>query len=329
MGRVPEEPIFDANVKLAVIKTKATQVASSWSSEEKQTKDDRLISAVSWPDGLDFGKLKSAKTGKEYNETCLQYMVDLSQAGLWLTDSGQTPMQLLAHSTNNGVTIRAEKAPVKGVRFPDLECVRHTAEFDVDAETLFDIYVRLTYTDAIDAYTYLVEMLEEIDVGDSKRFSWAHVERTADKIFPMFAHRDFVVLDFVDKENLMAVSRSCVHPARPQTPVPTCVHGLVGMCSKNPSRTLRSPLCYFQRVIPIGENKSRVVQFQYSDMGGVIPPAEQTRAVVQFGMDNMARFYDLVQKAKGLKVGPQAEDYLANPLLPEWRQDVADMIPGL
>mmetsp|Transcript_5343 Transcript_5343/g.11725 ORF Transcript_5343/g.11725 Transcript_5343/m.11725 type:complete len:324 (-) Transcript_5343:321-1292(-) len=319
--RVPEEPGFDPVEK---------RTSGDDEDQKSTTMPYSSISLVSWPNALDFNKLKSEETdGKDYAGVCLHYMLNMVQAGLRLTDAEITPMEYLTSLTRGSLTIQAEKAPVVGVPFPGLECVRHTAEFDVDAKTLFDMYVRLSYTEAIDSYTYLVEMLEEIDTAG--KFSWAHVAYTADKIIPLFAHRDFVTFDFVDEENLILVSRSCLHPGRPQTPVPTCLHGLIGTCSKRPSRTLRSPLCYFLRVVPLGENKCRILQFQYSDLGGIFSPTEQTKGVVKFGLDNLERLYHLAQKiqSSGLKVGPKTPDYLSNPLLPKWRQAVDEMIPGL
>jgi hypothetical protein len=318
MGRVPEEPAFDAVGRITSVDV---------SNAEGQPTEPS-ITAVSWPNALDFNKLESQNAGKY--RVLQQHMEEMAQAGLRLTDTDKTPMELVTRQTKNGMTVQAEKASVVGVSFPDLQCVRHQAEFDIDAKTVFDVYNRLNYTEAIDAYTYLVEQLEEVDCAES-RFSWAHVAYTGDKIMPGFAHRDFVTFDFVDADNLMLVSRSCVHPSRPQTPDPTCLHGIVGMCSNRPSRTIRSPLCYFLRVIPLGENKCRVVQFQYSDVGGIVPPKSQTEAVVKFGLGNLERFNHLVKKAQTnkLKIGPEMEDYLANPLVPKWRQDVNVMIPGL
>ena len=329
MGRVPQEPASDTAQELD--KNSSMAVTQAGDGEGEPSQSQRSISAVTLPNALDFIKLKeSCGAGQEYDATCRQHMMDMVQAGLRLTDAGLTPMEHVSCKTDSNITIQVEKAPVDGVPYPDLDCVRHIAEFDVDAKTVFDVYVRLNYTDAIDAYTYLVEMLEEINCG-KERFSWAHVAYTADKIMPFFAHRDFVTFDFVDTENLMLVSRSCSHPDRPQTKTPEFYHCFTGIFSKDPSRTIRSPPCYFMRVIPLGENKCRVVQFQYSDLGGVIPPGEQTKAVVRFGLDNLHRFNRLVQQTqiKVLGVGPHTTDYLSNPLVPKWRQPVDEMIPGL
>lgn len=326
MGRIPQDPAFDSEEK----RISGVETQHSGDDECQKNNSDRSLSAVSWPSALNFIKLKSEKTGKEYSAICQQHMEDMAHAGLRLTDADLTPMEFVTRRTKHGISIQAEKARVVGVPFPDLQCVRHTSDFDMDAKTVFDVYVRLNYTKAIDQYTYLVQLLEKIDsVGD--RFSWAHVAYTADKIVPFFAHREFVTFDFVDAENLMLVSRSCLHPRRPQTMDPTCLHGILGTFSKRPSRTIRSPLCYFLRIIPLGEKKCRVVQFQYSDIGGIVPPVEQTKAVVKFGLRSMNRFYRLLRRAqaKGLEVGPETKGYLANPLLPKWHKPVAKMIPGL
>ena len=173
--------------------------------------------------------------------------------------------------------------------------------------------------------------MEEIDTSSSnEQNSWSHVVYTADKIIPGFAHREFVTLDFVDKENLLLVSRSCQHSQRPLTKVPKLRHCIKGMF-KSPKRKLRSPLCYFLHVVPLSENKCRVVQFQYSDMGGIILPKEQTKAVIKFGLDNIDRFYHLLKEVqrKELNVGLSTKDYLANPLNNGWNQSVGDMIKGL
>ena len=191
----------------------------------------------------------------------------------------------------------------------------------------------MNYTEAIDAYTYLVEQLEVISSSsDDKRFGWCHVVYTADKIVPCFAHREFVTFDFVDTGNLLLVSRSCEHHLRPLTKVPKLRHCIRGMFTKKtPKRKLRSPLCYFLRVVPLEEKKCRVVQFQYSDVGGIIPPKEQTKAVIKFGLDNLGRFYHLLNKVqrKDLDVGPNTKEYLANPLSNGWNKQISKMIPGL
>jgi len=176
--------------------------------------------------------------------------------------------------------------------------------------------------------------LEEIDTSSNneQNNSWSHVVYTADKIIPGFAHREFVTLDFVDTENLLLVSRSCQHPQRPLTKVPKLRHCIRGMFTKKPpKRKIRSPLCYFLHVVPLSENKCRVVQFQYSDMGGIILPKEQTKAVIKFGLDNLDRFYHLLNEVerKELDVGPSTKNYLANPLQNGWNQSVGDMIKGL
>lgn len=222
-------------------------------------------SPILLPHALDFTKLKSDNIcNKEYNTICNQHMKEMAEAGLHLTDANQTPMELISHrKTKHGVVIQAEKCPVVGVDIDiqHLECVRHTAaELDMNAETVFDTYVKLNYTEAIDAYTYLVEQLEVISSSsDDKRFGWCHVVYTADKIVPCFAHREFVTFDFVDTENLLLVSRSCEHHLRPSTKVPKLRHCIRGMFTKKtPKRKLRSPLCYFLRVVPLGEKKCRV-----------------------------------------------------------------------
>ncbi|KAL7549173.1 hypothetical protein ACHAWF_012451 [Thalassiosira exigua] len=324
MNRIPEEPAFDGAKE-------GTMAAASEENSKTGESKPHSTAAVSWTTGLDFNRLKSTKSKEEYQAFCLQHMRDLVQDGLRLADADLTPMEFSTHETSkNGISIQVDTSRVIGVNIPDLKCVRHTADFDVDAETVLGVWNRLAYTEAVDKYTYLVELLEEIDCTGSQ-FSWAHIEYTADKIMPCFAHRDFVCFDFVDKENLMMMSRSCLHPSRPPTQAPTFIDGLLDTFSEHPSRTIRSPLFWFVRAIPMGENKCRVVQFQFSDVGGVVPPAEQTKAAVTFGIESLDRFYRLVKEAqgKGLEVGPTTNDYLADPLLSKWTKRVAKQIPGL
>ena len=364
MNRVPEEPSFLSflvknvddeseercpdNQNDEILRLKSSTTLKKDIDEDSDNSAE--ASPVSWPVGLNFYEWKAAKSRGVITAACHKHMVEMSQAGIRLTDPDRTPMKLVENpSSKKGKkksrkATKVEKAPVMGSPDIDLECVRHTTDFNYDAKWIFDIYVRLNYTAAIDAYTYLVELLESIDTSatsdstpndDNKyaqqHFRWAHVAYTGDKITPGFAHRDFVTFDFVDETNLMLVSRSCRHASRPQTSVPTVKDGIKGMFTKKPKRTFRSPLCYFLRVIPLSEGKCRVVQFQYSDFGGVIPPKVQTDAIVKFGCDNTQRFARLLQKAKerNVKVGPSTSDYLSDPLLPSWKQSVGDMIPGL
>lgn len=187
MGRIPKEP-----------------------SIEKQNGNNETTEGLSWPSAVDFAKIKSE--GKIANDVCLRHMTDMAETGLRLTDAELTPMSAVTSITKDAITVSAEKSAVLG-SLPGMECVRHSAEFNVNAQTMFDIYVRLNYTDAIDAFTYLVEQVEEINAGP--RFQWAHVVYTADKLtLPLLAHRSFVTFDFCDAKNLMLVSRSCLHPNR-------------------------------------------------------------------------------------------------------------------
>ncbi|KAL7554048.1 hypothetical protein ACHAWF_017418 [Thalassiosira exigua] len=319
MNRIPEEPSFG--------EVKEGTTAVVWDEERKKGASKlHTRAAVSWTTGLDFHKLKLTKSKEKYQAFYLQHMRDFVLDGLSLADADLTPIEFTAHkASKNDISIQVDTSPVIGVNVPDLKCVRHTADFDVDAQTVLDVWNRLAYTEAIDKYTYLVDLTEEMDCTGSQ-FSWAHVEYTADKIMPFFAHRDFVCFDFVDKENLIMISRSCVHPNRPPTQAPRFIDGLTGNFSKSPFRTFRSPLFWFVRTIPMGENKCRVVQFQFSDVGGVVPPAEQTKAAVTFGVESLDRLYCLVKEAqgKGMQVGPNTNDYLANLLLSKWTKRVAN-----
>ncbi|KAL7546547.1 hypothetical protein ACHAWF_013788, partial [Thalassiosira exigua] len=314
MGRIPEEPTFEA------ANEGTAPIAGEEGPKGGESKERRFgAAAISWTVGLDFVELEKSTSSKdERDAACREHMAKLVEDALRLSDPDRTPMESSTHRTGkSGVVVRVDKSPVLGVRVPDLECVRHAADFDLDARTLLDVWVRLFCTDAVDAYAYRVERLDTVDCAASGRFKWAHVARTADDILPFLAHRDFVALNFVDEGALTLACRSCAHPSRPPTRFPTCLDSLLGPFTKRPSRTVRAPLFWFVRAVPLGEDKCRLVQFQFADVGGIVPPAEQTKAAVKFGLRNMDRVYRLAKRAreKGLDVGPNATDYLADPIL--------------
>ena len=143
VGRIPQEPGF-SNSKVRVVRR--TEDLSVSSRDDEGSSEPR-ISPISWPQALDFTKLKSDKNilcKKEYNTIIQQHIKEMTKSGLQITNSDQTPMELISkRTTKHGVEIQAEKCKVLGVDIPHLECVRHTAEFDMNAEIVFDTYVRL------------------------------------------------------------------------------------------------------------------------------------------------------------------------------------------
>jgi len=144
VGRIPQEPGF-SNLNPKVRRTEDLSI-SSRDDDGGSNHSISQISPISWPQALDCTKLKSDKNicNKEYNAIIQQHMQEISQAGLEITNSDQTPMELISkRTTKHGVVIQAEKCKVLGVDIPHLECVRHTAEFDMNAEKVFDTYVRL------------------------------------------------------------------------------------------------------------------------------------------------------------------------------------------
>ena len=140
VGRIPQEPGFSNSSKV-----RRTEDLSVSSRDDEGSSEPR-ISPISWPQALDFTKLKSDTNicNKEYNTIIQQHIKDMTNAGLDITNSDQTPMELISRrTTKHGVDIQAEKCKVLGVDVPHLECVRHTAEFEMNAEKVFDTYVRL------------------------------------------------------------------------------------------------------------------------------------------------------------------------------------------
>jgi hypothetical protein len=231
--------------------------------------------------------------------------------------------------------IRIDLVRVAGVPDPDILGVQHTVTLPINAHIFFDRINPLNYTDLVDKFTYLVKQVGEQDtehVVDDKDntndLSWFHVAYTADKLAFFMNHRDFLTADFVSEPHLLINSRSCIHPECPTTPEPT-----VWALTYKDRRIYRSPLQYFQRMIPDANdnNSCTVVQFQFSDVGGFVPSKEQTKAVVQFGIDNIPKDVSTILTAvsQGVQLGPGTPGYLDNPLIPRWRQSPKEMIPGL
>lgn len=144
VGRIPQEPGF-SNSKVKVRRTEDLSV-SSRDDEGGSNHSISQISPVSWPQALDFTELKSDNNicKKEYNTIIQQHIKEMTKSGLQITNANQTPMELISkRTTKHGVEIQAEKCKVLGVDIPHLECVRHTTEFEMNAEIVFDTYVRL------------------------------------------------------------------------------------------------------------------------------------------------------------------------------------------
>jgi len=248
----------------------------------------------------------------------------LTQEGLWMTGSDG---DWIERETRNGV--RCELLTVAGT---EIEVVRHVANFAADAELVFDLYNRLNYTNIVDAYTFLVDMVELVDLSGMECdafLSWAHVVWTVDKMpFPLCAIRDFVTLDLVSKRDLLLVSRSVVHPNRAATKAP----GWSSVCGGNKdSPTYRVPLLYCLKVTAKQGGGCMVTQVQWSDVGGVVPPRQIAKHVVKFGFENLERYSEMVSAAKEQKLalGPDSYGYLANPMLPRWRSTPNEMVPGI
>mmetsp|Transcript_1575 Transcript_1575/g.2236 ORF Transcript_1575/g.2236 Transcript_1575/m.2236 type:complete len:319 (+) Transcript_1575:265-1221(+) len=313
--------------------------------EEPNPKKHPEVKGFVLPEILDFADLYQTKnetsSRKALDDTVNRHIEECVDMGLRLTDPRETvncehvttkvlPIKLASGKIQE-TEIRVESVSVAGTSDKDMKGVRHIAKLTgVKASYAFDVYNRLNYTDAIDKFTYLVEQIDSIDVPkDNKHdIAWNHVAYTADRLVPMFAVRDFVTFDFVSEAHMMLNSRSCKHPLRPQTPIPT----FWSFCGDK--QTYRVPLQYFLRIIPDKDDPDgscTVVQFQYSDIGGVVPPASQTKAVIDFGLDNLPKFFAIVLRAKekGLELGVGSKGYLKNPLEPCWRQDIQGMIPGL
>ena len=142
VGRIPQEPGFSNS------KVRRTEDLSISSRDDEGGSNHSIsqISPVSWPQALDFTKLKSDNNicKKKYNAIIQQHIKEITKAGLQITNANQTPMELISRrTTKHGVEIQAEKCKVLDVDIPHLECVRHTAEFEMNAEKVFDTYVRL------------------------------------------------------------------------------------------------------------------------------------------------------------------------------------------
>ena len=142
VGRIPQEPGFSNSSKVR----RTEDVSISSRDDEGSNHSISQISPISWPQALDFTKLKSDTNicKKEYNAIIQQHIQEMTKSGLQITNANQTPMELISRrTTKHGVVIQAEKCKVLGVDIPHLESVRHTAEFEMNAEKVFDTYVRL------------------------------------------------------------------------------------------------------------------------------------------------------------------------------------------
>jgi hypothetical protein len=314
------------------------------------------------PQALDFrghpqnggDKEDEKQKSEEWNRTVQRHVQECIDFGCSITDPDNNPQHAVytapLRTESVPVTvgeeaytldIQVETIRVAGVSDRDILGVRHSVTLPIAPEYFLNAYNRLNYTSAIDKFTYLVEMLEDVVVPTSATSSstalptsstdWCHVAYTGDQIIPGFSIREFVTLDFMSRqhEHGMLCSRSCQHGQYEITAPPDWT---ASSLFTNRQR-YRVPLLYYQRVLPVPDNPQacRVVQFQFSDIGGLVPPAKQTAAVVQFGIDNLPKAFALVKTAenKGIVLGTDAGVPLIDPLKSGWKQKPTDMIPGL
>lgn len=275
------------------------------------------------PTQLDFQELKSRESSADVNGEVVAYVRSVRDKALEVTSLESADLSWRPASVKNG--IRCEALLIAGTK---IEGIRHIAEFPLPADVVLDAYNRLNYTDIIDMYTTHVESAETIPPAE---FAWIQVVWTYDRLFPVGSSRDFCTLDFIDKENLMLVSKDVAHPAVPVTGPP----GWASIFSSSlKAPTYRMPLFYALRIVPDPQDAGRctVVQFQWSDTGGFVPPKEVWKGVRKFGFDNIPKFRSRLEgvAAQGIVLGKDSGPaYLANPLVPRWRQEPSDMIPGL
>lgn len=274
------------------------------------------------PKPLNFSELKSREGSADVGEIH-SYVRAVRDKALEVTSLDSAGLCWRAAGVANG--IQCDGLHIAGSK---IEGVRHIAEFHLPADVVLDAYNRLNYTDIIDKYTTHVESADSIPPAE---FAWMQVVWTYDRIFPVGSSRDFCTLDFVDKENLMLVSKSVGHPALPVTSPPGWASIFSGSL-KEP--TYRVPLFYALRVVPDPQDAGRctVVQFQWSDIAGLVPPNEIWKGVRKFGFDNIPKFRARLERAtaQGIVLGKESgATYLADPLVPRWRQEPSDMIPGL
>lgn len=274
------------------------------------------------PRPLDFEQVGHAKGSKAYLEQVNAYASKARDCALELTALDGS-LKWEPHSEKNG--IKCDGLTIAGTQ---IQGIRHIAEFELSADAVLDAYNRLNYTDIIDKYTTHVECIESVP---TEEFSWMQVVWTYDRIFPVGATRDFVTLDFIDRKNMMLVSKSVEHSGVPRTEKPGWGSIFSGSLK---APTYRVPLLYALRVVPCADNDKRctVIQFQWSDIAGFVPEKYCYTGIVQFGFDNIPKFRARVQKAAedGAIFGEvSGDEFLADPLKPHWRQLPKDVIPAL
>lgn len=203
------------------------------------------------------------------------------------------------------------------------------AHVPLSPKAFIDGYTRISYTDLVDKYTYLVDLVEDLtSTDDNAGHDWCHVAYTADSLGPLLSDRDFLTFDFTSFDHNLVISRSCRHPAEPPKPPPSWYNWVISPSVKH---MYRSPLFFFTRTleVPNDPSQSMVVQCQFSDVGGIVPVVEQVKAVVQFGIDNTPKIVSHLAMAmeKGVRLGEFNGNSKPNdPLKPSWRQDPLVML---
>lgn len=285
--------------------------------------DDVNAPGFHMPPPLDFHSAPHAKGSAAYTDWVTGYAREVRDKALELTDLGGS-LSWTTQLEKGG--IKCESLELAGTKVLG---IRHIAQFDgLTADVVLDAYCRLNYTDIIDKFTTHVSVVESLPCPED--FAWMQAVWTYDRIFPVGASRDFVTLDYIDKMNYMLVSKSVEHPGLPRTAQPTWGK----ICSGNlDAPTYRVPLLYGLKVIPDpGDAKScKIVQFQWSDIAGIVPQDKIHTSVIDFGFDSITKFRDrLMRLPPGCSLGAKSgQAFLADPLVPRWRQSPQEMIPGM
>ena len=220
-------------------------------------------------------------------------------------------------TTNEGV-----KAYTRPVQNTDQVAIKHIVEYDLPADHVMDLYVKLNYTSVVDPYT---TSLRSVEAYETRKYEWLQAIHTYDPlafgVFQTMAPRDYVTLDFVDKEKMMLVSKSIEHPSLPN--LSSVDNRWIGS-----ERVFRVPFLYAVKAEEVSKNKTRLVIIHWADIGGNIGrPLYTALAIINFGN----KFAEEFRKKLGaieqeitngkMKVGKTTASFLSDPLDGGWVKD--------
>lgn len=220
-------------------------------------------------------------------------------------------------TTNEGV-----KAYTRPVHNTDQVAIKHTIEYDLPADHVMDLYVKLNYTSVVDPYT---TSLRSVETFEASKYEWLQAIHTYDPlafgVFQTLAPRDYVTLDFVDKEKMMLVSKSVEHPSLPN-------QSLVDNKWLGSERVFRVPFLYAVKAEEIAENRTRLVVIHWADIGGNIGrPLYTALAIINFGNKFAEEFRKTLDEVEHeivdgkMTLGKTSPAFLSDPLEGGWVKD--------